>query len=80
MTDQTPPEGTPTPLIVCFLHDHLKEVTRIQCQVIEAALLGDDFVSESTAKELRASAAVYISYADQISSLAKLGKLRLGKD
>ena len=80
MTEHTPPEGPRTPLIVCFMHDHLKEVTRIQCQVIEASLFGDDFVSHETAEQLRASAAVYTSYANQIATLAKLGQPRLNED
>lgn len=65
-------EQLPVPLIVCFLHDHLKEVTRLQCKVIESTLLGEEFVSPETVKELRASAAVYLSYADKIDQLVNL--------
>lgn len=65
-------DDLPVPLIVCFLHDHLKEVTRLQCKVIESTLLGDEFVSAETVKELRASAAVYLSYAEKIERLTRL--------
>ncbi len=58
-------------LLVCFMHDHLQEVTRLQCRVIEATLLGEEFVSEDTAEQLRLSAALYLSYAEQIEMKAK---------
>lgn len=58
-------------LIVCFMHDHLKEVMRVQGRVIEVALLGEDFISEKTSIELRATARLYAGYADQIDVMAR---------
>ena len=69
------PERTPAQqrdtFLICFMHDHLQEVTRLQCRVIEASLLGEDFVSEETVKQLRQSAALYMSYAEQIEEKAR---------
>ena len=56
------------PLIVCFMHDHLKEMTRIHCAVIEASILGEDFASPETCAAFKASAKMYLSYADQIEA------------
>lgn len=61
--------GGSNTLILCFVHDHLKEVLRIQSRVIEAALLHDDFASHDTVENLRRAAAVYLRYADQIEDL-----------
>ena len=64
-------EQQPDTFVVCFMHDHLQEVTRIQCRVIESTLLGDEFVSEQTAEQLRLSASLYLSYAQQIDEKIK---------
>lgn len=53
-------------LLICFLHDHLREIMTVQSSIIEAALLGDDFVNAETRDRLRFAASVYASYADQI--------------
>lgn len=56
----------PDVLMLCFLHDHLREIMALQATVIEAALLGDEFVSKHTVDRLRDTASVYLGYADQI--------------
>lgn len=61
--------GGSNTLILCFVHDHLKEVLRIQSRVIEAALLHEDFVSQETVENLHRAAAIYMRYADQIEDL-----------
>lgn len=66
------PQEEPAPLILLFMHDHLKEVTRIQCRVIESALLGEEFISQETVDHMKMTASVYISYAEQIE--AKMAK------
>lgn len=60
-------DGAENRLIICFLHDHLKEVQRVQCKVIESLLLGEEFITRDVADELRATAAVYLAYAGEIN-------------